>query len=60
MSFQDWEDSEFIPDPDAKKPADWNEAIDGEWEGPLIPNLKYKVSGGGYLSSGVRNKTKVR
>ncbi|XP_020953285.1 calreticulin-like [Sus scrofa] len=34
--------TEFIPDPNAKKPEDWNEAMDGEWEGPLIPNLKYK------------------
>lgn len=34
-----------MPDPDAKKPDDWNEAIDGVWEGPLIPNLKYKVRG---------------
>ncbi|CAM9334589.1 unnamed protein product [Rangifer tarandus platyrhynchus] len=34
--------TEYIPDPDAKKPDNWNEAMDGEWEGPLIPNLKYK------------------
>ncbi|EPY84492.1 hypothetical protein CB1_000472012 [Camelus ferus] len=34
--------TEYIPDPDAKKPDDWNEAMDGEWEGLLIPNLKYQ------------------
>ncbi|XP_030108932.1 calreticulin 4 isoform X3 [Mus musculus] len=41
LKCRDWEDSEFIPDPDAKKPDDWNEAMDGVWEGPLIPNVKY-------------------
>ncbi|KAM5322266.1 LOW QUALITY PROTEIN: calreticulin-like [Glossophaga mutica] len=39
---EDWEDFEYIPDPDTKKPDDWNEVMDEEWEGPLIPNLKYK------------------
>ncbi|XP_049992118.1 calreticulin-like isoform X2 [Alexandromys fortis] len=42
LKCRDWEDSEFIPDPEAKKPDDWNEEIDGVWEGPLIPNAKYK------------------
>ncbi|KAJ1064051.1 hypothetical protein K5549_009363 [Capra hircus] len=42
IECRDWEDFEYIPDPDTKKPDDWNEAMDGEWEGPLTPNLKYK------------------
>lgn len=25
-------------DPEAKKPADWDEEMDGEWEAPLIDN----------------------
>jgi hypothetical protein len=29
--------------------------MDGEWEGPLIPNLKYKVRGS-LCPMGVRNK----
>lgn len=28
----------MIPDTKAKKPADWDTEIDGEWEAPLIPN----------------------
>ena len=27
--------------------------MDGEWEGPLIPNVKYKVSGGAGGREGV-------
>ncbi|OWK04547.1 hypothetical protein Celaphus_00002553, partial [Cervus elaphus hippelaphus] len=46
LQIEDPEDkkpeTEYIPDPGAKKPDNWNEAMDGEWEGPLIPNLKYK------------------
>lgn len=45
MSFcpQDWDKPENIPDPDAKKPDDWDEEMDGEWEPPMIPNPEYKV-----------------
>lgn len=28
----------MIPDPNAEKPGDWDNEIDGEWEAPLIPN----------------------
>ena len=41
--YQDWDKSENIPDPDAKKPEDWDEEMDGEWEPPMIPNPEYKV-----------------
>lgn len=41
--LQDWDKPENIPDPDAKKPDDWDEDMDGEWEPPMIPNPEYKV-----------------
>lgn len=41
--FQDWDQVETIPDPDAKKPDDWDEDMDGEWEPPMITNPEYKV-----------------
>lgn len=41
--FQDWDKPENIADPDAKKPEDWDEDMDGEWEPPMIPNPEYKV-----------------
>lgn len=40
---QDWDKPENIPDPDAKKPDDWDEDMDGEWEPAVIPNPEYKV-----------------
>lgn len=33
---------ETIPDPNAKQPEDWDEAEDGKWEAPNVPNPKYK------------------
>jgi hypothetical protein len=27
-----------IPDPEADKPSDWDEEMDGEWEAGLVPN----------------------
>ena len=27
-------------DPEAKKPEDWDEDMDGEWEAPLVDNPK--------------------
>lgn len=47
--MQDWDKPEHIPDPDAKKPEDWDEEMDGEWEPPVIQNPEYKVRiwGGG-------------
>ena len=40
---QDYDKPEYIPDPDAKKPEDWDDDMDGEWEPPMIPNPDYKV-----------------
>jgi len=31
-----------IPDPEAKKPGDWNSERDGEWYPPTLPNPKYR------------------
>ena len=42
---QDWDKPQHIPDPDAKKPDDWDDEIDGEWEPPMIDNPDYKVGG---------------
>ncbi|KTG34517.1 hypothetical protein cypCar_00038341 [Cyprinus carpio] len=39
---EDWDKPENIPDPDAKKPDDWDEDMDGEWEPAMIPNPEYK------------------
>lgn len=43
FALQDWDKPEHIPDPDAKKPEDWDEEMDGEWEPPVIQNPEYKV-----------------
>ena len=43
MKPEDWEKPEHIPDPDAKKPEDWDDEMDGEWEPPMIDNPDYKV-----------------
>ncbi len=39
--MQDWDKPEYIPDPDATQPEDWDEDMDGEWEPPMIPNPDY-------------------
>ena len=39
---QDWDKPQHIPDPDATKPDDWDDEIDGEWEPPQIDNPEYK------------------
>merc|ERR1711941_11433 len=36
------EKPEHIPDPEAKKPDDWDDEMDGEWEPPMIDNPDYK------------------
>lgn len=41
--WQNWDKPETIPDPDAKKPDDWDEEMDGEWEPPMVTNPEYKV-----------------
>ena len=49
---QDWDKPEYIPDPEAKMPEDWDDDMDGEWEPPMIPNPDYKVlPDNGHLSS---------
>jgi calreticulin len=42
MSNQDWDKPEHIPDPDASKPEDWDDEMDGEWEPPMIDNPEFK------------------
>lgn len=42
--LQDWDKPENIPDPDAKKPDDWDDEMDGEWEPPMVTNPDYKVN----------------
>merc|ERR1712066_1178398 len=42
MGPEDWEKPEHIADPDATKPEDWDDEMDGEWEPPMIDNPEYK------------------
>lgn len=51
---QDWDKPEHIPDPDAKKPEDWDEEMDGEWEPPVIQNPEYKVTWGSKQGGGAQ------
>ncbi|KAL8617206.1 hypothetical protein ACOMHN_014376 [Nucella lapillus] len=43
-----WLDEEprLVPDPEATKPNDWDDEMDGEWEAPLIDNVKCKEAPG--------------
>lgn len=43
-----WLDDEprLVPDPEASKPNDWDDEMDGEWEAPLIDNVKCKETPG--------------
>lgn len=38
----DWDQPEYIPDPHASQPEEWDDAIDGEWDHPMIKNPAYK------------------
>merc|ERR1711973_258455 len=40
----DWDflPAKTIKDPEAKKPEDWDDEMDGEWEPPMIDNPEYK------------------
>ena len=38
----DWVEEAKIIDPDAEKPEDWDDEMDGEWEAPQIDNPAYK------------------
>ncbi|KAL0088030.1 Calnexin [Phycomyces blakesleeanus] len=33
---------EFVSDPSAERPDDWDDEMDGEWEAPSIPNPEFK------------------
>lgn len=41
------DEPELVADPAASMPQDWDEAEDGEWEAPQIPNPKCKAAGCG-------------
>lgn len=43
FNLKDYDKPQHIPDPEAKKPEDWDDEIDGEWEPPMIDNPEYKV-----------------
>lgn len=46
----DWldEENQYIPNPKAEKPVDWDTEMDGEWEADLLPNPKCEgISGCG-------------
>ncbi|ORC84525.1 putative calreticulin [Trypanosoma theileri] len=39
----DWDNEPaMIPDTEAKRPDDWDDAEDGEWEAPMVPNPNAK------------------
>merc|ERR1711988_1877019 len=38
----DWVDDSMIDDPETKKPDDWDDEEDGEWEAPMKDNPDYK------------------
>merc|ERR1712062_568526 len=44
MGESDWDmlPAKKIKDPESKKPEDWDEEEDGEWEAPMINNPEYK------------------
>ncbi|MCP9259506.1 Calnexin [Dirofilaria immitis] len=44
----DWleEEEPLIPDPEAVKPSDWDDNMDGEWEAPRVDNPKCKDRSG--------------
>ncbi|XP_029470084.1 calreticulin-3 isoform X6 [Rhinatrema bivittatum] len=39
---KDWDKPKYIIDTSAKKPKDWDNEMDGEWEPPNIKNPEYK------------------
>merc|ERR1712187_169059 len=39
---EDWVDDSMMNDPESKKPDDWDDEEDGEWEAPMIDNPEYK------------------
>ena len=43
LCAQDWDKPEYVQDPDATKPDDWDDDTDGEWEAPMVPNPDYQV-----------------
>merc|ERR1711971_1418993 len=41
-SQDEWDEREDIADPDATKPDDWDDDMDGEWEPPMVDNPDFK------------------
>merc|ERR1712050_84826 len=39
---EDWVEEKRIVDPEAKKPDDWDDEEDGEWEAPMKDNPEFK------------------
>merc|ERR1712086_206681 len=39
---EDWSDDSMIDDPEDKKPDDWDDEEDGEWEPPMKDNADFK------------------
>ena len=39
---ENWVEEKRIVDEKAKKPDDWDDEEDGEWEAPMIDNPEYK------------------
>merc|ERR1712206_24778 len=42
MGPDDWSDDSMIDDPEDKKPDDWDDEEDGEWEPPMKDNPDFK------------------
>ena len=49
------EESAKIADPKAKRPADWDDEEDGEWEAPMIENPKCSVGCGKWEAPMINN-----
>merc|ERR1711892_201151 len=48
----EWDEREEIADPDATKPDDWDDDMDGEWEPPMVDNPDFK---GDWKASMIKN-----
>merc|ERR1711892_475775 len=48
----EWDEREEIADPDAAKPDDWDDDMDGEWEPPMVDNPDFK---GDWKASMIKN-----
>lgn len=41
--LKDWDEPEYLMDMSAEKPADWDDAVNGEWHYPRVKNPLYRV-----------------